>query len=605
MSMPAVQDESVLLHDAQHGRWLLFAQPRKIVQATTPQDVRAALDEVRREVGAGRHAAGYVGYESAAGLDLAMRAGGKAPSIPLLWFGIYDDFTVIAQLPEPEPGDLFQEPWRPSVTETEYHQAIATIKERIRDGDTYQVNFTFRLLNHFSGDPWQLFLRLHSAQQAQYGAFIRMGRHSICSASPELFFSLDEGRIACRPMKGTVKRGLTNLEDTQRSSWLQHSEKNRAENVMIVDMIRNDLGIVADVGSVKVEELFSIEKYPTVHQMTSTVVAQTTSDPLEVLAHMFPCASITGAPKVKTMQVIAELESTPRGVYTGSIGYVSPTGRSQFNVAIRTVVTDSEAGTAEYGVGGGIVWDSEPTDEYAECQAKAAILAKEPQNFDILETILWDPVDGMYLLDGHVNRLLDSARYFGIPVSSPELLESLRSFAPTRPASRRILRVTLSRASVLRIEEHDIKPLAGGRVGLASQALPATRPNPFHKTTARQLYAAFKAAQPEFQDVLLWTPQGQLTESTVANIVVRIGDEWVTPAASLGLLPGVFRARLLASGVVREGRVSKDDLLQAEHVFLINSVRGWMRLQRESCGEGWRVATEFEYMRPAEMNTRA
>ena len=597
-AMPFVPDQSALLQDPQGGRWLLFTQPRKIVQATTPQDVRAALDEVRQAVGAGGYAAGYVGYEAAGGLDLAMRTHLPVPGLPLLWFGIYEGFTPIAQLPACEPGDLFTEPWQPSITQGEYNDAIAAIKERIRQGDTYQVNFTLRLRNRFDGDPWKLFLRLQGAQQAHYGAFVRLGRHSICSASPELFFALDEGKVTCKPMKGTFKRGLTNVEDLQRSAWLHHSEKNRAENVMIVDMIRNDLGMVAEVGSVKVEELFTVEKYPTVHQMTSTVVARTSCDALEILARMFPCASITGAPKVKTMEIIAGLELMPRGVYTGSIGYVAPRGPSQFNVAIRTVVVDSEAHTAEYGVGGGIVWDSEAADEYAECQTKAAILARPPQTFDLLETMLWDPVDGMYLLDAHVHRLADSAQYFGIPVSAQALLDSLRSYTPAQPGARRVLRVTLSRSSRLRIEEHDIKPVKGGRVALASQALPAVVPNLFHKTTERQFYAGIKASHTELQDVVLWTDQGQVTESTIANVVVRIGDAWVTPTASVGLLPGVFRAHLLATGIAREGDVSKSDLLAAEDVFLINSVRGWMRLQREPGGEGWRIATEFEYAPP-------
>jgi para-aminobenzoate synthetase/4-amino-4-deoxychorismate lyase len=597
-ALPFVPDQSVLLQDPQRGRWLLFTQPRKVVQATKPQDVLAALDEVRHAVEAGGYAAGYVGYEAAGGLDPAMQTRLPTPGLPLLWFGIYESYTPIAQLPACEAGDLFTEPWQPSITQSQYNEAIAAIKQRIRDGDTYQVNFTLRLHNRFAGDPWKLFLRLQGAQQAHYGAYVRLGRHSICSASPELFFALDEGKVTCKPMKGTVKRGLTNAEDEQRSAWLHHSEKNRAENVMIVDMIRNDLGMVADVGSVEVEELFTVEKYPTVHQMTSTVVARTSCDALDILARMFPCASITGAPKVKTMEIIAGLESMPRGIYTGSIGYVAPQGRSQFNVAIRTVVVDSDTQTAEYGVGGGIVWDSEAADEYAECQTKAAILVRPPQTFDLLETMLWDPVDGIFLLDAHVRRLVDSAEYFGIEVSAQSLLESLRSYTPAQPGLRQVLRVTWSRSAGLRIEEHEIKPVKGGRVDLAAQARPGVVPNLFHKTTEREFYAGIKASQPGLQDVVLWTEHGEVSESTIANVVVRIGDEWVTPMASVGLLPGVFRAHLLATGVVREGVVSKGDFLTADDVYLVNSVRGWMRLQREPGGEGWRIATEFEYAPP-------
>ena len=378
-------------------RWLRFSNPTHVIQTKDLSQVQSCLKDVEKYVDDGFYAAGLISYEASPAFDPAMITH-TASDFPLMWFGIYRECETISELPDGDQDDFQLGEWKPSVSVEHYNAAIAKIKQHIYDGDTYQVNYTMRLHNEFSGDPWNLFRKLQKVQHTDYQAYVTFDKFSICSVSPELFFDKDQQRISCRPMKGTIKRGLTNKQDAERAQWLRDSEKNQSENVMIVDMIRNDLGTIAKLGTVNVEKLFSIEKYATVHQMTSTVAATTTASISEIIGKMFPCASITGAPKVKTMEIIRDLEVGPRGIYTGSIGYIAPNGKTQFNVAIRTVVIDTETNIAEYGVGGGIVWDSDATDEYEECKTKAAVLMQEPPEFDLFESLLWDAEHGLTFL---------------------------------------------------------------------------------------------------------------------------------------------------------------------------------------------------------------
>ena len=339
----------------------------------------------------------------------------EQPDLPLLWLGLFHAPEVWSDLPDTALAHTLG-PWEPAIDRATYRQAIAAIKEQIAAGYTYQINYTFPLGAAFKGEPWPLFVQLALAQRGRYAAYVDTGRHVVCSASPELFFQKADGVLTSRPMKGTAPRGRTVAEDEAQRAWLFASEKNRAENVMIVDMIRNDMGRVAEVGSVRVPVLFEVERYPTVLQMTSTVTSRTNVSVADVFKALFPCASITGAPKVSAMGIIADLEPAARGVYTGAIGYLAPGGRAQFNVAIRTVVVDRQTGRATYGVGSGVVWDSDADEEYDECLLKARVLAAERPDFELLETMLWRPETGVFLLDRHLERLADSAEYFGIAV---------------------------------------------------------------------------------------------------------------------------------------------------------------------------------------------
>ncbi|MCP5100792.1 MAG: aminodeoxychorismate synthase component I, partial [Chloroflexi bacterium] len=490
--------------------------------------------------------------------------------------------------PEPvsDPSDLKKSggsyhlgQWQPSLTKETYHAAIKRIKEAIAAGDTYQVNYTFPLHNSFSGDDFAFFTDLAAAQQADYAAYLDLGHIAICSASPELFFKLDGDQLTSKPMKGTAVRGRTLAEDNANINWLAQSEKNRAENVMIVDMIRNDMGRVAQVGSIQVPQLFDVERYPTVLQMTSTVTATTNASVTDILTNMFPCASITGAPKVRTMEIIRELEPHPRGVYTGSIGYIFPNRLARFNVAIRTVVIDREQQQATYGVGGGIVWDSVTADEYEECRTKARVLKAKRPSFQLLESLLWQPSDGYFLLTEHLLRLTQSAEYFSFPIDVELVEKQLHQFAEqlSDPAKVRLL---MHQNGKLDIEA---APLSAGmgalpdplNIGLAANSVQSDNIWLYHKTTHRQVYADARAASPDCDELILWNERGELTEATSSNIVLKLKGELVTPPVSAGLLAGTMRGCLLQNGRIHERTLTIDDLHRAQTIYLINSVRKW------------------------------
>ncbi|HOW76910.1 MAG TPA: bifunctional anthranilate synthase component I family protein/class IV aminotransferase [Candidatus Competibacteraceae bacterium] len=404
-----------------------------------------------------------------------------------------------------------------------------------------------------------------------------MGRFVIGSASPELFFQLDGERLTAKPMKGTAPRGRTLAEDTAQIASLRQSEKNRAENLMIVDMIRNDLGRVAQIGSVAVPQLFAVERYPTLLQMTSTVTARTQASVAEILTQMFPCASITGAPKVRTMQIIRELEPYPRGVYTGAIGLIGPDRQAQFSVAIRTVLIDQHRQQARYGVGSGLVWDSDAADEYAECRLKARVLTTPRPSFQLLEALLWEPNSGYFLLAAHLERLMETAAYFGVPLDRLAIEASLADQALTlKEASKIRLRVDLDGRFTLEAE-----PLARGalpqpvRVGLAREPVDSGYLWLYHKTTRREVYAAARASRLDCDEVILWNERGELTEAGTANLVLDLAGDWVTPPVQSGLLAGTFRGALLAQGRIRERVLTCADLGQARGIYLINAVRQW------------------------------
>lgn len=594
MKLP--EDTTVLLQDQQsgHSRWLSFRRPLEIITADTPDKVMQCLEQIEARVESGLYAAGFISYEAASGFDSALKT--HAPSgVPCLWFGIFDRCDEV-DLPDSGADDNFSfDEWEPSISREQYCRSIEKIKHHIREGDTYQVNYTFRLRSKFQGDPLRLFSRLYQAQQSRYAAFIDLGRYVICSVSPEIFVSVNGKTILSKPMKGTVQRGFTNSQDRRNADWLFSSEKNRAENVMIVDMIRNDIGRVADNGTVSVTKLFEIEKYPTVNQMTSTVTADTSAPIARILETMFPCASITGAPKVKTMEIIKDLEPDPRGIYTGSIGYIAPGRKLQFNVAIRTVVLDMEKQVAEYGVGGGITWSSEALSEYAECAAKAAVLTHAGPEFELLESLLWDPEKGYFLLDHHLERLRDSSVYFDFQISVPVIREELDALQSKLGPSRQKVRLLVARDGNITLEAAPLNSIVGRRVSLSNTPIKTDTPYIYHKTTNRTAYSKVVSANATDSDLFLWNNDGCITETTIANIVIDSGGGClVTPPVSCGLLAGVKRSLLLQKGVVSEQPVTVEQFKNAEHVYLVNSVRGWMRLMREG-EDTWRVVDEQNY----------
>lgn len=556
--------------------WLHFAKPHRIISAANLGEVRAALQEVEYLVNTnGWYAAGFVSYESAPAFDNALQVI-SSNDFPLLWFGLYPEPASI-KLPDVKVSISGMD-WQPSVKRETYNSAIEKVKENIAAGRTYQVNYTMRLRSNAPADEWNFFLHLAHSQN-KYAAYINAGRYVICSASPELFFKLDGEKIFSRPMKGTVKRGRTNLEDKELCEWLHHSIKNRAENVMIVDMIRNDLGRIAKVRSVDVPDLFTIEKYSTLLQMTSTVQAKTEASLDEIFSALFPCASITGAPKVSTMKTIAELEITPRKLYTGSIGYIFPNRKAQFSVAIRTALIDREARSAEYGVGGGIVWDSTSADEYSEALLKARVLTDPPQNeFSLFETMLWNPQEGFYLRGHHIRRMCDSAKYFDFRFSKARLEKHLDQLANGFDSPQRV-KVSLDRNGKITSEHRPLpetKPVLTAR--LAIEPIDPRNVFLFHKTTNRQVYKSALEAQPNCDEVLLFNTENELTEFTIGNLVVEMDGQLLTPPIKCGLLAGTYREYLLETGEIKEQVIYKDDLKKCSKIFMVNSVRKWVEI---------------------------
>ena len=556
--------------------WLSFRCPVATLIGTEISEVQPILREIESATDRGFFAAGFLSYESAPAFDSAMRV--KAASdLPLIWFGLFEKPEVI-EPPTPGLGSSGAPmTWHSSQTRHSYEEAIDTLHRAISRGDTYQVNYTHRLQSPFTGDAWSLFAPMARGQRSRCCAFVDIGRWALCSASPELFFRLEGDSLVSRPMKGTSPRGRTAKEDEQSAAWLQASPKNRAENVMIVDMVRHDLGRIATPSSVRVAHLWQLEKYPSLFQLTSTVEARTRASFSEIVSALYPCASITGAPKIRAMELISDLETLPRGAYTGAIGYFAPGRRARFNVAIRTVQIDRESGFAEFGTGGGIVAESEATEEWEEALTKSLVLSFPTPTFQLLETLRWDPTDGYYLLDRHLQRLSRSAVYFDFPIDPDRLVDHLEKVTGGFSQETHKVRLLVDSEGQVEIEA---RPLVvderSWAVAIARQPVDRRNRFLFHKTTYREVYDSRKKAFPDHDDVLLWNEQGEITESTLANLVLKLDGEMVTPPLDSGLLPGTLREELLEEGTIREAIIELKDLSRAEEVFLINSVRGWI-----------------------------
>jgi para-aminobenzoate synthetase / 4-amino-4-deoxychorismate lyase len=570
---------NAVLFDAIRGVWTAFVDLVKTLEVHTLDAVLPALSAVEESVEKdGLSAAGFMAYEAAPAFDHSLKTV-PPDDFPLLWFGLFRRTRDIV-LPGPEDpamagGDAIE--WTPGIPRERYDDALRRIREHLTSGDTYQVNFTYRVRAPFHGDTWPLFLRMQHAQQGRHGAFIRTGQWDILSASPELFFRLDGERIACRPMKGTARRGLTTAQDRGAALDLERSAKNRAENVMIVDMTRNDLGRIARPGSVRADRLFETERYPTLWQMTSTVTAETDASLPDLFRALFPAASVTGAPKPGTMKIIRELETDPRRIYCGSAGFILPGRIAQFNVAIRTVLADLDRHTAEYGLGSGVVWDSEPGDEYEECLLKAKILTRPVPSFSLLETMLWTPEEGYFLLDAHIGRMAESAVYFSFPADPSGWRKALDAATAGLPHARYKIRLTVDRngAPECRAERlPETRTSAPVAARLALMPVDSTDPFLYHKTTRRAVYEEAGAGRPGCEDVILWNERNEVTESTIANIVVESDGGLWTPPVSSGLLAGTYRGWMLTRGLIRERVLPVDELRKCRRILLVNSVQG-------------------------------
>ncbi len=535
---------------------LSFEKPVETRTAWSLDQVVALLEFAEAQARGGAHVAVMISYEASPAFDSALTAH-ESGEFPLAWAAVFDGASSETQ----GERDFVSGPWATRINKDEYDSAVIRIKELIAAGDTYQVNYSFPLTSSFSGDAYAWYQELCLAQGARYCAYLDLDRYQVLSLSPELFFERRGDRVITRPMKGTIRRGRWAEEDEALAAQLRNSSKDKAENIMIVDLLRNDLGKVSVPGSVHVSSLFEAERYETVWQMTSTV--ESTLRPgtnfVELMSALFPCGSVTGAPKIRTMQIIRELERFPRGIYTGTIGFLKPGGDCVFNVAIRTVVIDKETGVATCGVGGGVTIDSTAAGEYEECLVKSRFLETRPVEFELFETMLIE--DGeVFLLERHLERLRKSAAYFGFKDPALKI-----------PVKTGKLKASLRKDGRIKTEITEIPDSRGlKRVALASAPVDSSDRFLFHKTTRRDFYS---------DDVIMWNERGEITESGIANVVARIDGELVTPPVSCGLLPGTFRAYLLDRGEIKERVITIEELKNASEIYLINSVRKWMRAE--------------------------
>ncbi|WP_404404809.1 aminodeoxychorismate synthase component I [Pelagibacterium halotolerans] len=573
---------------------LLFEEPREIVAAYTREEAVAALDRLEALQADGRWAAGYFAYELGFVFEerLAQRLPGRSDT-PLIWLGIFDaprkldTQSVEAWLAAHAGNEARTEAIVPRVSEAAYRDAFERSKELIAAGDIYQVNLTFKADFALEGDPVALYRDLCRKQASTYGALIHAGDHWVLSRSPELFVSLTGDRLAARPMKGTARRGLSLAEDDAGRAALATDIKNRAENLMIVDLLRNDLARISEIGSVHVTDLFTVETYRHLHTMTSGIEARLKPglSRRDIIAGLFPCGSITGAPKIRAMEVIDEVEAGARGLYTGSIGWFAPDGDFCLNVAIRTLVVGMD-GAGEIGIGGGIVADSRCENEYAEALLKMQFLSDKAEPVCLIETMLWTREEGFFLLDRHIARMAASARYFAIAFDEATIRKRVEEWAQAATGDRYRVRLTLHEADGLDLTVSELpaptKDAPAFRFAIASERLDSQNLWQAHKTTSRAFYdIPRQTAQAALgvDEVVFLNERDEVSEGSITSVFIERGGMLLTPPLSAGILPGTLRADLLETGRAREAALTLKDLEGADAIYLGNSVRGLMRAE--------------------------
>jgi para-aminobenzoate synthetase/4-amino-4-deoxychorismate lyase len=577
-----------------------FSAPRHTLVAHTPEQVKPLLHAIEAFAKQGLWCVGYLRYEAASAFDSALQT--HATEGPLAWFGVFDQalpWPAEHNLDETttNAGEATQVNWHSALTRAEFDVQMDRIHAAIAAGEFYQVNYTAPLRGDFVGNASALFERLHRAQPKGYAAFIDSGGEQVLSVSPELFFDWKDNQILARPMKGTAPRGTDDVADAALANGLRQSPKERAENVMIVDLLRNDLSRIAQPHTVKVPTLFAVQTLPTVLQMVSDVTASTRPGTTlcDVFTALFPCGSITGAPKVRAMQMIRALEPSPRGVYCGAIGVLRPGGHATFNVAIRTVTLTGRRATC--GIGSGITSDATAPAEWQEWQHKRRFLDQASHSFNLLETLRLE--GGVFQhLNLHLARLQSAARHFGYPFDESRVRNALQALdwpqaspSPANPQPGAIIAPASSAAWRVRLQlDAHGTPLTekfalNSTPALVNIALSATyfesSDSEFtrFKTSRRDHYEAFAPRDPAVFDTLLYNRRGELTECTRGNIALLLDGRWVTPALRCGLLPGVGRAYWLQNGRVIEAVITLADLPRAQGVAFINALRGWVNAQ--------------------------
>ena len=591
---------AVLVDDRDHGQAAgvsrFFCHPIDVICAWRPVEVPAALERIDASLASGHHVAGYLAYEAGLALDTHLTPRASA-QLPIVWLGVYGAPLEMPadeiDLGPADPPDALG-PLELNIGDGEYREQVRRIIDYIMAGDIYQANFTCRARFRNRGIARGLFAGLRTSHPVDHSAFINLGDAQIISISPELFLRRDGRCILTRPMKGTAPRGRWVGEDEAIRAGLGADEKNRAENLMIVDLMRNDLGRVAAIGSVRVPRLFHVEPYGTLFQMTSDVEADLgpRASAVDLIRATFPPGSVTGAPKIRAMEIIRELEREDRGVYCGSIGWFAPDGRWLLNVAIRTVV--QSGGECEMGIGSGIVADSDPARELAETRLKSRFLTERGRPFSLVETLRLTPEGEYPQLSEHLARMERSARFFGWPFPDAALRAALAAEAADRPMSSAAVRLILDAAGSCSATRR-IPPAVVGPVdvALAGEAVDAADRFLYHKTTRRDRYEAGRreAETRGLFDLIYQNEQGELTEGCITNLLAEMDGRRVTPALECGLLPGIWRAGLLDTGEADEGRITVDDLPRIGRIWMGNAVRGAVEVGRVLGSDGavvWR-----------------
>ncbi|CTQ65377.1 aminodeoxychorismate synthase component I [Roseibium alexandrii] len=591
MSSRTMKTGSVLLLDVLKRRTAtLFEAPVDVVTCSRLEEVDGCLRQLERAQQDGYHCAGYLAYELGYAFEEKLKTRFEETGEPLLWFGLYEErqdltldeaFAVLNADTADAPRNVSKPSFDMAIAD--YENVFSQVQDHLSKGDIYQVNLTLRARFGHQGAPELLFQDLLKRQPVEFAAFMKLEDRTALSLSPELFLERTGTTLRTRPMKGTEPRGRFASEDARIARDLAQDPKQRSENIMIVDLMRNDLSRIAETGTVQVTKLCDVERYQSVQQMTSTIEAQVpaTTGFADIIRHLFPCGSITGAPKLSAMQIAHNLETAPRGVYTGSIGFLTPTGDFCLNVAIRTLVLRQD-GTGEIGTGSGVVFDSKARPEYDECALKLKFMTEDLPEFDLIETMAYDPDVGYLLLERHMQRLQKSAEYFGFQFDLQTVLDRLETAGEIYRGPQRV-RLLLSRSGDISISATELPPADRGSVFNLMLATETTRSSDrflYHKTTNRSFYDETRIryqAETGCQEVIFLNESGYLTEGSYTTLFLKIDGKLLTPALEHGVLPGTFREGLLEAGYAVEADLTPEDLERAEAVFVGNSVRGLVR----------------------------
>jgi len=553
----------------------LYADPSAVIIAREIGEVMRALEEVRAGLAAGKHAAGYLAYEAGHAFDPKLARSARQGKGPLLCFGLFEGFeTPDLKSLLPSPAGSFVGRPAPRITQSAYEAAAAKVREHLFAGDFYQANLTFGCDVPVAGNPLALYARLRRSALAGWGGVLIHDEAMVISLSPEQFFTIRDGVIEARPMKGTAPRWTDPGADMVEAAELVADEKQRAENLMIVDLMRNDLARVSVAGSVNVPELFAIETYPTLHQMVSRITARLREgvDAIDVLLTIFPCGSVTGAPKIAAIEALRHLEPEPRGAYTGSMGWIEPGGDAAFNVLIRTLEWHFGATKARLGLGSGLVVDSVPSNEWAECLLKGNFVQREGQDFDLIETMGFDPSEGIVELDRHLDRMSNSAGDLGFSFDRHAARNELQAATFGRKA-RAMARLLLSRsgAMAIQVKPYDDPDETPVRVVLMPLPVEPTDFRLRYKTTDRRFLDQARQQGQAYETVFV-DPDGHLTEGSRTNIFVEREGKLLTPPLQRGILPGILRAKLIEEGRAEEAELTPADL--RGDFYIGNIVRG-------------------------------